>query len=225
MSPPPTPTPATPEATPTPGPPTPTSTPLPAGSVIGIFDNHTDIGSVLADGDAFYEEENGQYTVIGSGADVWDQSDGFHFLYKEVSDDFVLEAKIDGENFGTSNWVKFMLMARQSLEHDAAYYAARFQESNFQASSQWRTTQGASAGSTPSGDRISSPQHDNRLRIARKGDRFENLLFQRKQQPMDPPRQPHNPLNRSHLRRLRRHIPTTTETSPKATLHKSNLKG
>ena len=173
----PTPTPAISEATPTPGPPTPTSTPLPAGSVIGIFDNHADIGSVLADGDAFYEEENRQYTVIGSGADVWDQSDGFHFLYKEVSDDFVLEVKIDGENFGTSDWAKLMIMVRQSLDHDAAHYAARFQESNFQASSQWRTTKGASAGSTPSGDRISSLQHDNRLRLARKGDRFETYYF------------------------------------------------
>ncbi len=156
---------------------TPTPTPIPPGEAVGIFDGHRDIGNVLAVGNATYDPTNQVYTVTGSGTDIWGSNDEFHFVYKQLSGDFQLEAKIGAENFGNSNWAKILLMARETLTPQAKHFAPRIQESNFQLSSQWRLETGANADSTPGTARINSIRHDGRLRLQREGDRFETFYF------------------------------------------------
>jgi|GEM_PF-804028 hypothetical protein len=181
----PTPTPISvlppPTAIPTTPTPRPTATPtLPPSNPedsIGIFDGHTDIGNVQAAGNAFYNSIRNEYIVAGSGDDIWNQADECHFLYKIVNGPFSLEAQFDGTNYGTSNWVKFALMARQSLHPAAKHFAARVQESTYQASSQWRSETGASAGSTASAARIDRSRHDGRLKLVRNGNRFQTFYF------------------------------------------------
>src|SRR5262245_22877991 len=53
----------------------------------GIFDEARDIGSPLARGSTTLNGST--YTLKGSGADVWDSGDQFHFAYKRVTGDFV----------------------------------------------------------------------------------------------------------------------------------------
>lgn len=169
---PPTPTPVVPASTPTP---TPTRS-IPAGN-LGIFDAHADIGAVMAAGDALYNPQTGQYTVTGSGWDIWDTADTFHFLYKEIRGDFSLEAEVDGKNLGSSDWAKFALMARDTLDAGAVHFTARVQESTFQASSQWRMETGGVSASTGSVQRVNLDRSNCRLRVTRSGNDFSTYYF------------------------------------------------
>ncbi len=175
----PTPTP-NPAFTPTPTP-TPTSTPNdvvvnPDGE-LGIFEGHDDIGTVDATGSASFDPVTGDYTVVGSGADIWGNTDEFHFLYTELDGSFTVEAEIDASTTGGSNWAKALLMARDTLDHQAKNYAARIRESDAQASSQWRLGFGQTSSSTPGSLRIDRHLFDGRLRLVREGDEFSTYYF------------------------------------------------
>lgn len=180
----PTPTPGSPLPTPTPLPPgptptpTPTPTPFPPGQGLGLFTAHADIGVPNAGGGASYNPVENRYNVIGGGWDIWGDSDEFHFLWREVSGDFFLEARIRGWNYGTDDWVKFCLMARDTASPNAKHFAARIRESNFEASSQWREQTGGNAGSTPGNQRIASNLHDGRLRLVREDNLFSTYYFE-----------------------------------------------
>ncbi|MBN2328617.1 MAG: CotH kinase family protein [Candidatus Omnitrophica bacterium] len=174
-----TPTPTPVQPTPAPGEPTVTPTPTPPLQMgeLGIFEAHLDIGSVSAKGDASYNSQSAQYGVTGSGADIWGSADEFHFLYRKLEGDFILQGRLEGENQGASDWAKVTFMARETLSDDAKHFAARIQESNLQASSQWRIERGASAGSTATAQRINSDQHDGFLRLVREGDDFSTFYL------------------------------------------------
>jgi hypothetical protein len=84
---------------------------------IGIFETSTDIdgGQLGPAGSASYNAATGTYTVKGSGHDIWDARDDFHFLYKKWSGDFDVQARI-AITGGTSAWIKGMIMARATLD-------------------------------------------------------------------------------------------------------------
>jgi len=57
---------------------------------------------------------NADFDVTAGGSDIWDNADGFHFIYKPVTGDFdmaVRVARVDLAN----NWTKAGLMAREKL--------------------------------------------------------------------------------------------------------------
>lgn len=60
-------------------------------SNLGIFDKSEDIGTCLIKGSATYNSENQQYKISGSGDNMWVGSDAFHFLYKKMKGDFILQ--------------------------------------------------------------------------------------------------------------------------------------
>ncbi|TKJ33093.1 MAG: hypothetical protein CEE38_21690 [Planctomycetes bacterium B3_Pla] len=63
----------------------------------------------------FVEGPVGTYTMTGSGADIWDEADEFHFAYKSLTGVGSIVAKVQSvEN--THNWAKAGVMIRQSLE-------------------------------------------------------------------------------------------------------------
>ncbi|MGB2861744.1 MAG: sugar-binding protein, partial [Sedimentisphaerales bacterium] len=64
---------------------------------------------------SFVEGPVGTYTMTGSGADIWDNADEFHFAYKMLTGVGSIVAKIESiEN--TNNWAKVGVMIRESLE-------------------------------------------------------------------------------------------------------------
>ncbi len=176
-----TPTPLPPSPTPANTPigyePTPTPTPQQPITELGIFGEHQDIGGVSAPGDVEYNPQTNAYLVRGSGDDIWNNADEFHFLYREVTTDFTFQARMEGTNFGSSNWVKLALMARDTLEPGSKHFASRFQQSTMEASSQWRTQSHQSAGSTNQDLRIPQRMHDGRLRLVREGDVYSTLYY------------------------------------------------
>jgi len=69
---------------------------------------------------SFVEEPAGTYTMTGSGADIWDTSDEFHFAYKELTDPGSIIAKIESVE-QTHGWAKAGVMLRDTLDTDSIH--------------------------------------------------------------------------------------------------------
>ncbi|MSU60285.1 MAG: hypothetical protein EXS35_19295, partial [Pedosphaera sp.] len=74
---------------------------------------HNDIGDVGAPGDADF---NGNaFTVIGSGADIYGNADSFHYLYRPITGDVQIIARVRSLQY-TDPWAKAGVMIRESLD-------------------------------------------------------------------------------------------------------------
>jgi len=73
----------------------------------------------LASVGSFTEEPAGTYTVRGSGADIWNEADEFHYVYKELSGPGSIIAKVESIQ-NTHNWAQAGVMIRDSLDADSA---------------------------------------------------------------------------------------------------------
>jgi hypothetical protein len=69
---------------------------------------------------SFIEGPAGTYTMTGSGADIWNQSDEFHFAYKELTGPGSIIAKVESIT-NTHAWAKAGVMIRGSLEPDSKH--------------------------------------------------------------------------------------------------------
>jgi len=73
----------------------------------------SDIGAVGAAGSASYADEI--FTLTGSGWDVWDTYDEFQYVYKNISGDATITARITSMD-NTHPWAKAGVMIRQTLD-------------------------------------------------------------------------------------------------------------
>jgi hypothetical protein len=69
---------------------------------------------------SFVEEPTGTYTMTGSGADIWNTSDQFHFVYRELSGAGSIIAKVESVS-NTHDWAKAGVMIRDTLEPESAH--------------------------------------------------------------------------------------------------------
>jgi regulation of enolase protein 1 (concanavalin A-like superfamily) len=77
-----------------------------------------DIGSVGAAG--FASMDGGSVVVGGSGADIWGTSDGFRYVYRAISGDFEVAARIATVD-AVDVWTKAGLMVRASADPSSAH--------------------------------------------------------------------------------------------------------
>ena len=70
-----------------------------------------DIGTVGGSDD--YDAKTGQWTIHADGADIWDVTDGFRYIYQQVSGDFEISARLVSLQ-NTNGWAKAGVMARGS---------------------------------------------------------------------------------------------------------------
>src|SRR3974377_2238945 len=63
-------------------------------SPVGIFENHSDVGTVLHSGSVDYDAPHKTYTITGSGENMWSVADAFQFVWKKMSGDVSLTADI-----------------------------------------------------------------------------------------------------------------------------------
>ncbi|MFC1794239.1 LamG domain-containing protein, partial [Planctomycetota bacterium] len=69
---------------------------------------------------SFVEAPAGTYTMTGSGVDIWDTADQFHFAFKEINGAAKIIAKVESvEN--TDGFAKAGVMIRNSLDADSTY--------------------------------------------------------------------------------------------------------
>ncbi len=87
---------------------------------LGIFEGHTDVGSVLHPGIDRYDAGTNSYTVTGSGDNMWFAEDDFHFVWKRVSGDIGISADIAFSGATGNNHRKAVLMIRQSIDGNSA---------------------------------------------------------------------------------------------------------
>ena len=83
---------------------------------VGIFPNHADIGQVLHKGSSAYHSKTFTYQLAGSGSNIWMNKDEFHFLYKAIKGDFIVEARGRFITKGGDPHRKFGWMVRSSLD-------------------------------------------------------------------------------------------------------------
>jgi TolB protein len=87
-----------------------------AAGKVGLFDEHGDIGSVKIPGSAVYDATAQEYTVRASGANMWFGTDEFHFVWKKLAGDFILQAKVEFLGKGVEAHRKVGLMVRSTLD-------------------------------------------------------------------------------------------------------------
>ena len=69
---------------------------------------------------SFVESPTGTYTMTGSGTDIWNQSDEFHYAYKTLSGPGSIVAKVESIS-NTDNWAKAGVMIRETLDADSKH--------------------------------------------------------------------------------------------------------
>jgi TolB protein len=133
-------------------------------SQFGLFGLHRDIGKVGLPGNLEYNAAAGTYLVTGGGSDMWNTSDNFHFVWKQMSGDLALAADITWPKKGGAEHRKACLMIRQTLDPSSSY-ADVVVHGNGMTSLQYRITQGGTAV-----DVMASPTAPVRVRIEKHGD-------------------------------------------------------
>jgi TolB protein len=139
---------------------------LASGVPLGVFDGHGDIGAVLHAGAAEYDPAAKNYTITGSGENMWFGADQFQYVWKKVSGDVSLCAAVSILSETGDPHRKAALMIRQSLEPDSAYADAALHGEGL-TSLQYREEKGADTHGVQSG--TSGPK---RLRLEKRGDTF-----------------------------------------------------
>jgi Tol biopolymer transport system component len=137
-----------------------------AGHSLGIFENQSDVGSVVPPGTATFDAATGVYTIRSAGANLWVNVDAFHFLWKKVSGDVSLTAdvKLADASPTASPHRKALLMFRQTLDPDAMYADAAI-HGNGETALQYRRNKGDTTQDIAF--KIGAPQ---RLRLEKRGD-------------------------------------------------------
>jgi hypothetical protein len=109
---------------------------------------NTDVGSVGVAGSATYCGSSGQFTIAGSGADIWNSADAFQFVYVyvPVSTNCDIRARVASVQ-NTSGNAKAAVMIRDSLNSNSRMVLADV-EPTAGIEFIWRSTAGATPASS-----------------------------------------------------------------------------
>jgi hypothetical protein len=95
---------------------------------------------------SFVEGPVGTYTMTGSGADIWDTADQFHFAYKVLTGAGSITARVESVT-NTDPWAKAGVMIRETLDPGSKHaFGCVTPESGV--SSQWRADTGGTSSDT-----------------------------------------------------------------------------
>src|SRR4029453_15234437 len=63
-------------------------------SRFGDFETHGDGGSPKLAGSAAWNAESQEYVLTAAGANLWAKRDEFHYAWRRLSGDFILQARV-----------------------------------------------------------------------------------------------------------------------------------
>jgi TolB protein len=109
---------------------------------LGTFSEQTDVGKVLHPGSASYDAAKDEYTVAGSGTNMWLGSDEFHFVWRRMKGDFILTARAGFMGRGVEAHRKMGWQARSNHDTDSPHAGAVVHGDGL-ASLQFRRSKGA----------------------------------------------------------------------------------
>jgi TolB protein len=130
---------------------------LGAQSPVGIFTTHGNVGR--ATGSASYDAKQQTYLIAGSGQNMWDTRDDFHFVWKRISGNFLLSTRARFIGAGVEEHRKIGWTIRPSLDPGSAHVTAAW-HGNGLMSLQFRrqtggiTEEAKSADSLPDADAV-----------------------------------------------------------------------
>jgi Tol biopolymer transport system component len=130
-----------------------------AQRAVGIFDSQTDVGRVRHAGTAAYDPQYQKYLISGSGQNMWNDRDDFHFVWKRMSGNFILSTRANFIGKGVEAHRKVGWTIRPSLGTMSPHVSAAL-HGNGLASLQFRRTAGGvteeakSADSLPNADAV-----------------------------------------------------------------------
>ena len=122
---------------------------------LGLFDGHGDVGSPQIAGSATYNAVSQEYTLRAAGVNMWAQRDEFHFVWKKMKGDFILQARVELVGAGVDPHRKLGFIVRSTLDADSPYADVAVHGDGL-TSLQYRRTKGAiteQVQSTPEGAR------------------------------------------------------------------------
>jgi Tol biopolymer transport system component/regulation of enolase protein 1 (concanavalin A-like superfamily) len=97
---------------------------VPRQKPLGLFDGQSDVGKVNQPGSVVYDDDKEEYTVAGSGTNMWTDHDEFHFLWKRMKGNFILTARAAFIGKGVEAHRKIGWIIRPGLEADSAQVSA-----------------------------------------------------------------------------------------------------
>ena len=132
---------------------------LRAQSAPGIFDGQTDVGRTSHPGSVTYSQRPQHYRISGSGQNMWDTRDDFHFVWKRLTGNFILSTRAHFIGRGVEAHRKIGWTIRPTLEAGSPHVTAALHGDGLM-SLQFRRSAGAtteeikSADSLPNADAV-----------------------------------------------------------------------
>ncbi len=115
-------------------------------------------------------ESDGTWTISADGTDIWGNSDQFHYVYRELTGDAVIEARVVDNGEGSNAWAKGGVMIRQSLDPGSINVSGFITGGSGDGGQfQWRSVQGDSSSSNRTLTGIAPPYY---VRLVREGNTF-----------------------------------------------------
>ena len=133
---------------------------------LGVFSDQSDIGKVLHPGSVSYDAAQGEYTVSGSGTNMWLGADEFHFVWRRMKGDFILTARAEFIGRGVEAHRKTGWQVRSTLDTDSPHASAVVHGDGL-ASLQFRRSRGAATEELKS--QVRAPDV---IQLERRGDQF-----------------------------------------------------
>ena len=111
------------------------STCLAQNPILGIFDGHTDIGNVSKTGTVEFNLNSEEYKIGGSGSNMWENNDDFHFVWRQLTGDFIIKANFNFIGKGIF-LVKGKILSVIGIEYDKGqgiiqYYLEAYRAQGF----------------------------------------------------------------------------------------------
>jgi alpha-L-fucosidase len=128
-----------------------------------------DVGPVGAAGS--FNLSGGTFTLQGSGADIWDSSDEFRYVFQALNGDCSITARVLNMQ-NTTGWAKAGVMIRESLD-PASKYVINFMSPANGTALQQRAATGGSASGVSNNTGLAAPHW---LRLVRTGDTFASSV-------------------------------------------------
>src|SRR5262245_8343982 len=88
---------------------------------LGQFEGHGDVGSPRLAGSAAWNAASQEYVLTAAGTNMWGPRDEFHFAWRRMKGDFVLQARVELVGKGVDPHRKLGWIARAALDDDSPY--------------------------------------------------------------------------------------------------------
>ena len=129
------------------------TSPVLAQGSLGIFEGHTDVGKVSRPGTVAYDPVLQQYTISGSGQNMWATHDDFHYVWKKMSGNFILSLRAKFVGKGADAHRKVGWSIRPDFAPDGPHVTAALHGDGLM-SLQVRRTSGAVTDQVKSADSL-----------------------------------------------------------------------